>query len=340
MMRRTDRSPARAAHPASPNRTQTPRPGASARRLRLRDRLVAGARHHRETAVQSFFRLAAAPVQSLMTLLVIAIALALPTALYLTVASLQKLAGGLDAGNRLTLYLHLQTAPKVIDELLAQLRAHPSVSAVRFISAEQGLAEFKAASGFGDALDMLDNNPLPPVAVVTARDQSSAAALTALADELAKLPPVDAVEIDAQWIARVNAIADIGRQTALALAIVLALGVLLIVGNTIRLAIENRREEILVVKLVGGTDAFARRPFLYMGFWYGLGGGILSWAMVAAGCWWLQFPVDRLAVLYQGQWSLARPGVMELLVLAISAGALGAGGARLAAGRQMRAIEP
>ncbi|MBK8133984.1 MAG: hypothetical protein IPK48_15280 [Gammaproteobacteria bacterium] len=163
-----------------------------------------------------------------MTLLVIAIALALPTALYLVVASLQQLAGGLDAGNRLTLYLHQDAAPKAIDGLLAQLREHAGVSAVQFISAEQGLAEFKASSGFGDALDLLDRNPLPPVAVVTARDQPSAAALTALADEFAKLPPVDEVQIDTQWVARVNAIAAIGRQAVLALATVLALGVLLI----------------------------------------------------------------------------------------------------------------
>ena len=339
-MQRTKRSPARTARPASPNGTRTAQPGASARRLRLRDRFMAGVRHHRETAAQSFIRLAAAPVQSLMTVLVIAIALALPTGLYVVVASLQQLAGGLDAGNRLTLYLHQDTAPKAIDGLLAQLRGHPDVSAVQFISAEQGLVEFKASSGFGDALDLLDRNPLPPVVVVTARDQPSAAALTALADAFAKLPPVDEVQIDTQWVARVNAIAAIGRQAALALAAVLALGVLLAVGNTIRLAIENRREEILVVKLVGGTDAFARRPFLYMGFWYGLGGGILSWIMVAAGRWWLHYPVDRLAALYQSQWTLARLGLVELLVLAVAAGALGATGARLAAGRQMRAIEP
>ncbi|MGE3969833.1 MAG: permease-like cell division protein FtsX [Porticoccaceae bacterium] len=339
-MQRTDRRPARATRPAPQSGIRTPRPGASARRLSLGDRFVASARHHRETAAQSLIRLAAAPVQSLMTVLVIAIALTLPTSLYLVVASVQQLAGGLDAGNRLTLYLHLDAAPRAIDELLAQLRGHAGVNAVQFISAEQGLTEFKASSGFGDALDLLDHNPLPPVVVVTARDQSSAVALTSLADELAKLPLVEAVQIDAQWVARANAIATIGRQAALALATVLALGVLLIVGNTIRLAIENCREEILVVKLVGGTDAFARRPFLYMGFWYGLSGGILSCIMVAAGRWWLHYPVDRLAALYQSQWGLARLGAVESLALAVAAGALGAIGARLAASLQMRAIEP
>ncbi|MFP5414039.1 MAG: permease-like cell division protein FtsX [Gammaproteobacteria bacterium] len=339
-MQRTDRGPARAPRPAPQSGIRTPQPGASARRLSLGDRFVAGVRHHRETAAQSLIRLAAAPVQSLMTVLVIAIALALPTSLYLVVASLQQLAGGLDAGNRLTLYLHLDTAPKAMDGLLAQLREHAGVSAVQFISAEQGLTEFKASSGFGDVLDLLDHNPLPPVVVVTARDQPSAAALTTLADAFAKLPSVEAVQIDTQWVARANAIATIGRQAALALATVLALGVLLIVGNTIRLAIENCREEILVVKLVGGTDAFARRPFLYMGFWYGLGGGILSCIMVAAGRWWLHYPVDRLAALYQSQWGLARLGVVESFALVIAAGVLGALGARLAAGLQMRAIEP
>lgn len=301
---------------------------------------MAALRHHRETATHSLTQLAAAPVQSLMTLLVIAIALALPTALYLAVASVQQLAGGLDAGNRLTLYLKRDTAPQAIEGILVQLRQNPKVNAVQFISAEQGLAEFKTHSGFGAALDLLDHNPLPPVAVVTARDPPSPAALSALAEQLGKLGEVDEVQVDTRWVARANAIAAIGRQTAIALALVLALGVLLVVGNTIRLAIENRREEILVVKLVGGTDAFARRPFLYMGFWYGLGGGILAWAMVAAGRWWLHFSVDRLAALYQSQWALAQLGPMPALVLTASAAALGTLGARLAAGRQMNAIAP
>jgi cell division transport system permease protein len=339
MAQRSDRHAAPGRH-APPGGLRAFQPGASARRLRRRDRIAAGLRHHRETAAHSLAQLAATPVQSLMTLLVIAIALALPTALYLVVASVQQLAGGLDAGNRMTLYLKRDTDPKSIDGLLAQLRQHPGVTGVEFISADQGLAEFKARSGFGDALDLLDHNPLPPVAVVTASDVPDAAALGVLAEQLGKLSAVDEVQVDTRWIARVNAIVAIGRQSALALAAVLALGVLLVIGNTIRLAIENRREEILVVKLVGGTDAFARRPFLWMGFWYGLGGGLLAWVLVAAGRWWLHFPVARLAALYQSQWQLTRLGPGELLVLAAGAGILGALGARLAAERQIRGIDP
>lgn len=316
------------------------RQGASARPLRWRDRLVAGLDQHREVAAQSLARIRAAPAQALATMLVIAIALALPTALYLAVASVQRLAGGADAGNRMTLYLQLETTEEAVAELRTRLTGLPGVAATTYVSPEQGLAEFKRHSGFGDVLDLLEGNPLPPVVVVQLRGTPDPGALGELAREISTWVPVADTQLDVRWLARMRAIADLGRQLALALAATLAMGVLLIVGNTIRLAIENHREEVLVLKLVGATDAFARRPFLYLGSWYGIGGGVLAWLLVAGACWWLHHPLDRLAALYQAQWSLAPLGGLALLILAGGGGALGALGARFAAGRQIRAIEP
>lgn len=314
-----------------------PRPGARARRTRWRDRLGAHLDQHRQVAAHSLRRFFATPLQNLATVLVIAIALALPAGLYLLVATVQQLAGNLDSVNRVTLYLHADTALDAIAALREKLQRHPAVAATAYVSPAEGLAQFKAQSGFGDVLELLDGNPLPPVILVTANASADPAALAA---EMGGWPEVDQARLDSQWLARVGAMAALGRRLALTLAAALALGVLLIVGNTIRLAIENRREEILVLKLVGGTDAFVRRPFLYLGFWYGLSGGVCAWLLVAAGRWWLQLPLDRLAALYQARWTIAPVGAMALLALAGVAAGLGIAGARLAASRQMRSIEP
>ena len=330
------RQPDRVRQPAA----GSPHAGARARRIDWRDRLAAHLDQHREVAAHSLRRFFATPLQNLATVLVIAIALALPTGLYLGVATVQQLAGGLDIGNRITLYLHPGTAPQAIEEVQRKLQRNPAVADTIYVSPEQGLAEFKTQSGFGDVLDLLEGNPLPPVILVTAGDDADPAALDALAAEVADWPEVEQARLDSQWLARVQAMAGLGRQLALTLAGALALGVLLIVGNTIRLAIENRREEILVLKLVGGTDSFVRRPFLYLGLWYGLCGGVCAWLLVATGRWWLQLPLDRLAALYQARWTIAPVGAETLVELAIGAALLGIAGARLAANRQMSSIAP
>ena len=287
--------------------------------------------------MHSLHRFCATPLQNLATVLVIAIALALPAGLYLLVATVQQLAGNLESANRITLYLHADTAPDAIAALRDKLRRHPAVTITTYVSPAEGLAQFKAQSGLGDVLELLDGNPLPPVILVTANASADPAALAA---EVGGWPEVDQARLDSQWLARVRAMAALGHRLALTLAATLAVGVLLIVGNTIRLAIENRREEILVLKLVGGTDAFVRRPFLYLGCWYGLSGGVCAWLLLAAGRWWLQLPLDRLAALYQARWTIAPVSVTALLALAGIAAGLGIAGARLAANHQIRSIEP
>lgn len=317
-----------------------PRASAHAQRNRRSDRLAAHLDQHLRIARHSLRQLMVAPLQSLATALVIAIALALPTGLYLGLTTVRQLAGGLDAGNRITLYLHADTSQSTIEGLLDQLQSHAMVVETSYISPQQGLDEFKEHSGFGDVLELLDRNPLPPVVVVITPEMADPETLDALAAEVANWPDVELVRVDSQWLARLRALAELGRQLTLMLAVGLGLGVVLVVGNTIRLAIENRREEILVLKLVGGTDAFVRRPFLYLGFWHGLYGGLLAWLLIAAGRWWLQPAVDRLAALYQAHWPIAPVDATTLMVLASSGALLGAGGAWFAAGRQMKQIEP
>lgn len=303
-------------------------------------RLAAGLRHHRESAAQSFTRLLLEPLQSVMTALVIGIALGLPAALYVLVGSAQQMGADLDASTRITVFLHRDTSPGVIETLRSKLSADPGIASLEYIPAEIALADFKAHSGFGDVLDLLEENPLPPVLLVNPAGEPNAEQIATLVMRLEADPRVDAAQMDMLWLERLNAILAMGRQVAFVLAAVLGLGVLLIIGNTIRLAIESRREEILVVKLVGGTDAFVRRPFLYNGLWYGVSGGILSWVMVALGCWWLNLSVERLAELYQSQLALVSPGIIELGVLVSAGGLLGVLGAWLAVGRHVAAIEP
>ena len=176
---------------------------------------------------------------------------------------------------------------------------------VTLVEADDALAEFRKYSGFGEALDALKDNPLPHTLVVRPAEEFRDPALVQnLAAELRKIDGVDIVQLDTAWVSRFNAILDVVRRVVLLAAGLFALGILVIVGNTIRLDIQNRRDEIEVTKLVGGSDAFVRRPFLYIGVWYGLGGGLVAWLMVTAAVALLGDSVQRIAGLYGSSFQL------------------------------------
>ena len=297
--------------------------------------------HHRDSAITAWLKMREMPVQAAMTALVIAIALALPAALYAVVGNLQQVSDGIESSAQLTLYLERGSDLSAAQKMQLQLNTRPRVTRVQVVSAEAALVEFQAQSGLGEALSLLDENPLPHVLVVEF-DQASVdpEQLQTVADELRQLPLVDSVRLDMQWVQRLHAILEMGRRVALALGIALALGVLLVIGNTIRLAVENRRDEIVVVKLVGGTDGYVRRPFLYTGLWYGLAGGLLAWLLVCVGLLWLSGSVAQLSALYESGFELNGLGVRELSVLLLGGGALGLIGAWLAVGRHLKDIEP
>ena len=217
----------------------------------------------------------------------------------------------------------------------------PEIATVNYISREQALVEFTRLSGFGEALKALDDNPLPSVVVVTpALLHTSPAAAEKLLSRLKTLNHVDLAQLDMQWIQRLYAIMDIIQRTVEVLTILLALGVILVVGNTIRLAIQNRRDEIVIIKLIGGTDTFIRRPFLYSGFWYGLLGGLVAFCFVAVSVASLSGPIEQLAGLYRSQFSLHGLDLGTTLTLAGASILLGLSGSWLAVGRHLREIEP
>lgn len=322
-------------------RAEVRRSAASPRRVSGRDRFASYWNHHREVAADSLQRLVRKPLGTLATWLVIGIALALPGALYVALDNLQGLARGWEGATRISLFLKESVDDGSGQALAARVRERTDVAGVEFISREQALAEFRALSGFGEVLDHLDQNPLPAVVLV----QPAALALDAeqaqrLGEELRTLPEVERAVLDLAWLQRLFAILDLGRNLALALAAVLAVGVLLVIGNTMRLAIEARRDEILVIKLVGGTNAFVRRPFLYTGLWYGLGGAVVACLLLVAGLLWLGNPVAQLADLYASDFRLAGLGIGHVGLLLLAGGVLGWLGAWLSVGRHLSAIEP
>jgi len=299
-----------------------------------------GARH-----AQAFFgalgRLARNPFATVLTLLVIGLALALPVSLRLFVSNAQLATGGFANAVDLSVYLKTDTPLAKAQQLADTARQRSDVADVTLIPADKALEEFREYSGFGAALEALKNNPLPHVLHLHPRaDAESPAALESLKRYFAAWPEVDTVQVDSEWVNRFNAMLEVLRRLLGMAAILLGIGVLAIIGNTIRLEILNRRAEIEVTKLVGGSNAFVRRPFLYTGMMYGVGGALLAWAIVAGAVAVLDQPVATLSQLYGSQFVLVGPSPDEVGVLLASGLVLGWLGAWISARRHLRSIEP
>ena len=296
---------------------------------------------HVQTMVGSLGRLWQKPFSTLLTVLVIGIALALPACLHVLVQNVRAASGGWSGALDVSVYMKQSATLAEAKSAADRIRKRRDVAVVTLVSADEALREFKKNSGFGTALDALEDNPLPHALIVrpaeSFRDPGHVATLTG---ELKQLPGVDIVQLDTEWVSRFNAILDVVRRIVLLAAGLFALGILVIVGNTIRLDIESRRDEIEVTKLVGGSDAFVRRPFLYNGVWYGLGGGAIAWLIVIVVITLLGEPVRKIAGLYGSGFSLHGLGVEGSLTLVLGAILLGWLGSFIAATRELRGIEP
>jgi cell division transport system permease protein len=272
---------------------------------------------------------------------VIGIALALPACLHVLVQNVRAASGGWSNALDISVYMKSATNLDETKRAADRIRARRDVQEVTVIPADDALAEFRKNSGFGEALDALKDNPLPHALVVRpAAEYQNPAQVQALTEELRKVEGVDLVQLDTEWVSRFNAILDVVRRVVFLAAGLFALGIMVIVGNTIRLDIENRRDEIEVTKLVGGSDAFVRRPFLYNGLWYGLGGGLIAGAIVAVVILVLADPVQRIAGLYGSGFRLHGLGLEGWAVLLAGGVLLGWLGSFIAATRELRGIEP
>ncbi len=294
---------------------------------------------HAQNLLGALGRVARQPGGSLMTIVVIAIALALPAGLRVLLNNAQILSGSWDGAIDFAVYLNLDVATTRAEELTRYVQAREDVTRVVFISRSEALAEFRANSGFGEALDALDENPLPHALVVRPASGDKAD-VEALAGALAAMPETDFVQMDTVWVERLSGMLALLRRVVDMATILLGLAVVLVIGNTIRLEINNRREEIQVVKLVGGSDGFIRRPFLYMGLFYGLAGGVMAALTVALSLSLVAAPTRALAQLYGSNFTLAGLTWAQTLLLLGSGAGLGWAGAGIAAARHLRAIEP
>ena len=296
---------------------------------------------HAQTLVGSLGRIVNQPFATLMTMGVVAVALALPLLLSLFLSNLSAATGNWNDAFDLSVYMNKKASAARAASVAKQLRQRGDVATVRVITADQALAQFRNDSGFGKALDALSDNPLPDTLIVTPTLPASTPQGTdALKQAIGTIADVQAVQLDTEWVKRLHAMLDILRRVVLLTAGILGAGVVLIVGNTIRLDILNRRQEIEVMKLVGASDGFTRRPFLYSGIWYGLGGGLIALILVAVAAVILAKPVDTLAKLYGSQLRLRGLGFTTAAgVLALAVG-LAWLGSWLAATRHIRGIEP
>jgi cell division transport system permease protein len=296
---------------------------------------------HLQALLGALGRLVRTPLATLLTLMVIAVALALPAGLALVVDNLRTATGDLGSAVDFTVHFKLGTPIERVQQIADNARARPGIESVTVKTAAQALEEFKEASGFGDALTALEDNPLPHHIVVRpTRNASGPAEVESMRRYFAAFPEVDIVQLDLDWVRRLHSLLDVLKRMLWVVMAVLGLGVLAVIGNTIRLEILNRRPEIEVTKLVGGSNAFVRRPFLYTGFFYGLGGAILAALIVFGSMAYLDQAVAELSAQYGGRFRMSGLRSDGLLALGGTGAILGWIGALISTGRHLRRIEP
>lgn len=276
-----------------------------------------------------------------MTVAVIGIAISLPAGMHTLVNKVQQVSGNWEGSASISVFLQPDISDSEAEALATELGLRASVGDLRYVSRNEAMDEFRRFSGFGAALDLLQENPLPPVLIIRpAKGHDSPEQTESLAGELESLPAVELAQVDLRWVRRLHAITQIAARAAMVLGVLLSAAVLLIVGNTIRLEIQNRHTEIEITKLVGASNAFIRRPFLYDGLWYGLMGGIIAWLLITLSFSLLQGPIENLAGLYQQTYALTALSLDTSLVVLLGSPLLGLIGAWIAVGQHLSHIEP
>ena len=319
--------------------SDAPKRGASTHKVTFRERFDSYLENNGAVFSQSFQRLRETPVATFMTIAVIAIALGLPAGLYVLLKNVRALSSDWDGSSQISLFLESDIDEVQGKKWSLQLAKDKRIERTQFISRDQALKEFIASSGLGEILNELDENPLPAVIVVYPVDDSVEEA-DSLRQSLQNNNAVELAQLDAEWVQRLHSITALGERLVLALSLGLSLAVLLVMTNTIRLSIESRKDEIIIVKLVGGTDSFVRRPFLYAGVWYGLGGGILAVILVQSVLLWLKNPVSDLSSLYGNNFTFLGLNTLNTVFVVFFSALIGWLGSWLAVAQHLNAIEP
>ena len=295
---------------------------------------------HMRQAVNSLGELWRSPFASLMTIGVLGFSITLPSTLYVLVKNTEQISEQWEQASEISLFLREGVTDASAQQLLTRLRLWPEIAEVTYISAEESLKEFQTLSGLGDALNYLETNPLPAVVlVVPTSKHASPTSAGILLDKLRKEREVDIGKLDMEWLERLYALINIAKDLVTLLAVLLFFAVVLIIGNTIRLNILSKKDEIVVMKLVA-TDAFLQRPFLYTGFWYGFLGGVMAWVTVLIVLLWVDYSMQDFMEKYQVDFNLTAMDLSTLLVMLIVSVSLGIAGSILSVQRHVKDIEP
>lgn len=297
--------------------------------------------HHARVFVSSLGELTRRPIASMMTITVIAIALALPSGMYLFLHNVNQISADWDSSAQMSLFIKNNVSKQKVERLANRLNLRNDIESTKIITPEEALEDFVRISGFGDALNSLDKNPLPSVIVIQPIvNNQNPLQVSQLLDDMKKLREVEIAQLDLDWVKRLYTMLEIANRAVWVISVLLGIAVLLTVGNTIRLDIQNRKEEIIVIKLIGATNAFIRRPFLYTGLWYGLVGSLLALILTNVALSLISTPIQKLASLYNSNFELIGLSLENSLILIITSCILSLGGSWLAVGRQLSKIEP
>ena len=284
-------------------------------------------------------RISATPLSSLLNILVIGIALSLPVGLYVLLHNIQSLAEQAVSTPQISVFLSMDANADDIARIGKQLNQHQAIGRVEFVPRDQALAQLKQTTGLADVIGGLTQNPLPDAYLVYPK-KPDAKTLEALRDELLKWPKLEHVQLDSAWAHKLEALLKFGRLAALILAVLLSFALLAVTFNTIRLQILTRRDEIEVSRLIGATDSFIRRPFLYFGLMQGLLGGVTAWLIIAVSLLLLNSSLDGLTQLYASSFTLRPPAAGDSLALLLFSAFLGWLGAWLSVAQHLGEIEP
>lgn len=294
---------------------------------------------HTSTLRNALRRIFVSPLAGTLNILVIGIALSLPAGMYVLLKNAQVLVEQFSGTPQISLFLGLDTKTADIDNLHKQLAQHPAIARVEFVARAQALEQLKQSTGLSDVIGGLSQNPLPDAFIVYAK-QGDAQSLDKLRLELAKLPRVEQAQLDSDWAYKLEALLKFGRLAVLIFASLLSLALIAITFNTIRLQILTQRDEIEIAKLIGATNGFIRRPFLYFGAMQGLLGGMTSWLIVSAGILLLNHQLGPLTQLYSSQFALRPLSFGDGASLLLFSSYLGWLGAWLPVARYLSQIEP
>jgi cell division transport system permease protein len=305
--------------------------------------LKAWLNQHRNSIQFSTQRLWLNPVSTWMTLAVIALALALPTGLHILLKNLSTIATDQREIPTISLFLKPSVSEQQAADRAELFTEMPEISAAHLVSKDEAVDNFKNIKGFAEILETLGENPLPHVIIITPELTllgNVEMDMDSFSKTLKNFPEVDDVQIDLEWVQRLRAIINIAERITLVIAILLGITVLLVVGNTIRLNISSKKDEIEIIQLIGATNRYIRRPFLYEGVWYGFFGGIFSLVIVHFSLLFLVTPVETLASLYNSKFVISGVGITIMLKIILASALLGLVGAWIAVGRHLHQYNP